>query len=161
MTEHPRFTRAEWDLLGDAPLAACAAIAFSEPGGGPREADAVLRGWREAADLFPDSELILVLLRTLDPETRERPASPQSSAEPTFDAVVDEALDLCRQAVELLARRVAAEEVEDYQRFVLHLARRVAGAAAEGGVFGLGGEPVSRSERAVLREIADALGYQR
>jgi hypothetical protein len=161
MTDPPHFTRAEWDLLGDAPLAACAAIAFSEPGGGPREADAVLHGWREAAVLFPDSVLIQTLLRVLDPETRERPARSQSSAEPTFDAVVDEALDLCRQAVGLLGLRVAPHEVEDYQRFVLHLARRVAGAAAEGGVFGLGGELVSRAERAVLREIADALGYQR
>jgi hypothetical protein len=71
MTDPPHFTRAEWDLLGDAPLAACAAIAFSEPGGGPREADAVLHGWREAADLFPDSVLIQMLLRVLDPETRE------------------------------------------------------------------------------------------
>jgi hypothetical protein len=161
MTNHTSFTRAEWDLLGDAPLAACAAIALAEPGGGPREADAVLRGWREAADLFPDSELIQALLRAFDPETREQPAHRRSSDEPTFDNVVDEALDLCRQALELLAGRAAPEEVEDYQRFVLHLARRVAGAAAEGGVFGLGGEPVSRSERAVLREIADALDYQR
>jgi hypothetical protein len=161
MINQTNFSHAEWDLLGNAPLAACAAIAFSEPGGGPREADAVLRGWREAADLFPDSTLIQTLVRALDPETRERPARAQSSDEPTFDAVVDEALDLCRQAVVLLTARVALEDVEDYQRFVLHLARRVAGAAAEGGVFGLGGEPVSRAERAVLREIADALGYQR
>jgi hypothetical protein len=160
MTEHTSFTNAEWDLLGDAPLAACAAIAYSEPGGGPREADAVLRGWREAAGLFPDSALIQALLRMVDPETLERPGR-RTSAEPTFDAVVDEALDLCRQAVQMLSPRVAPEDVEDYQRFVLHLARRVAGAAAEGGVFGLGGEPVSRAERAVLREIADALGYQR
>ena len=161
MLDDTSFTSAEWNLLGDAPLAACVAIAFSEPGGGPREADAVLRGWREAADLFPDSSLIQALLRTLDPETRERPARAQSSEEPTFDAVVDEALDLCRQAVQLLADRATPEEVEDYQRFVLHLARRVASAAAESGAFGLGGEPVSRAERAVLREIADAMGYQR
>jgi hypothetical protein len=161
MANQTSFTRGEWDLLGDAPLAACAAIALSEPGGGEREADAVLRGWREAADLFPDSELIQALVRELDPGTREATAPPESPGEPTFDAIVDEALDLCRRAVDLLAGRAAPEEIEDYQRFVLHLARRVAGAAAEGGVFGLGGEPVSRAERAVLREIADALGYRR
>jgi hypothetical protein len=160
MTDHTSFTRGEWELLADAPLAACAAIALSEPGGGAREADAVLRGWREAADLFPDSDLIQALVRALDPETRTGPARPPAG-EPTFDNVVDEALDLCRQAIALLVDRAAPEEVEDYQRFVLHLARRVAGAAAESGVFGLGGEPVSRVERAVLREIADALGYQR
>jgi hypothetical protein len=161
MTNHPSFTRSEWDLLGDAPLAACAAVALSDSGGGAREADALLRGWREAADLFPDSALIQTMVRELDPQTREGPARAPSSGELTFDAVVDEALDLCGQAVDLLAGRVAPQDVEDYRRFVLHLARRVAGAVAEGGVFGLGGEPVSRAERAVLREIADALEYQR
>ena len=161
MTSHSQFTRGEWELLGDAPLAACAAVALSEPGSGAREVDAVLHGWREAAGLFPDSALIQALVRELDPQSRPAPAGAPTPAEPTFDAIVDEALDLCRQAIVLLAERVAPEEVADYQRFVLHMARRVAGATTEGGLFGLGGEPVSRAERAVLREIADALGYER
>ena len=68
---------------------------------------------------------------------------------------------MCRQAIELLTNRGTPEDVEDYQHFVLFLARRVAGASTEGGIFGLGGEPISRAERSVLHQIADAVGYKR
>jgi hypothetical protein len=155
------FTRDEWELLADAALAASASIALSEPGGGRREADAVLRGWREAPDLYADSDLILALVRAFGPDTRTGPTRPPPSGQPTFDDVVDEALRLCRQAIELLSTRGTPEDVEDYQHFVLFLARRVAGASTEGGILGLGGEPISSAERAVLHGIADALGYKR
>src|SRR5689334_3815609 len=105
MTDHSLFTRGEWELLGDAPLAACAAVALSEAGGGAREADAVMRGWREAAALFPDSALIQTVVRELDPQSRPQSSRSSAPAEPTFDAMVDEALDLCRQAILLLEQR--------------------------------------------------------
>ena len=155
------FTRGDWELLADAALAAGAAVALSEPGGGTREADAVVRVWREAPDLYSDSDLILALVRTSGPETRTGSTRPPPSGPPTFDDVVDEAHHLCRQAIELLSTRGTPEDVEDYQHFVLFLARRVAGASTEGGFFGLGGEPISSAERAVLHGIADALGYHR
>jgi hypothetical protein len=155
------FARGEWELLADAALAASAAIALSEPGGGRREADAVLRGWHEAPDLYSDSDLIQALVRAFDPATRTGSTRPPPSGQPTFDDVVDEAVNLCRQAIELLSTRGTPEDVEDYQHFVLFVARRVADASTEGGFLGLGGEPVSRTERAVLHQIADALGYKR
>jgi hypothetical protein len=161
MTEQTSYTSAEWNMLGDAALAACAAIALSEPGGGSREADAVTRGWREVAEMMADSPLIQTLVRKIDPMKGGQPTPARSSGQPTFDDVVDEALHLCRQAVDLLAERGTPEDLEDYQYFVLFLARRVAGASTEGGIFGLGGEPISRGERAVLHGIGDALGYKR
>ena len=155
------FTRGDWELLADAALAASAAVALSEPGGGSREADAVLRGWSEAPDLYSDSDLIQALVRAFSPETRSGSARPPTSGQPTFDDVIGDAVNLCRQAIELLTTRGTPEDVEDYQHFVLFLARRVAGASTEGGIFGLGGEPISRAERSVLHQIADAVGYKR
>ena len=56
-----------------------------------------------------------------------------------------------RDAVELVRRKARTEEVEDYERFALDLANRVAEAHKEGG------EPVSDAERDALAEIAAAL----
>src|SRR5262245_28208744 len=117
MTEQTSFTSAEWTLLGDAALAACAAIALSEPGGGSREADAVVRGWREAAEMMADSPLIQTLVRNIDPKQGGQPTPARASGQPTFDDVVDEALHLCRQAVAMLADRGTPEDLEDYQYF--------------------------------------------
>ena len=161
MTEQTSFTRGDWELLADAALAASAAVALSEPGGASREADAVLRSWQEAPDLYADSNLIRTLVRSFGPETRTDSTRLRPSDQPTPDDVINEALGLCRQAFGMLEVRGTPEDIEDYQHFVLFLARRVAGASTEGGVFGLGGEPISGAERNVLHQIADAVGYHR
>ena len=57
-----------------------------------------------------------------------------------------------REAVELLERKTTPEEVEDYRRFVLTLADKVAKAHREGG------EMVSDAERAAIEEISASLG---
>jgi|SRR5215211_5185751 len=57
-----------------------------------------------------------------------------------------------RDAVELPERKAASEELDDYRRFVLTVAERVAAAHAEDG------ERVSQAERAAIGEIAAALG---
>jgi len=51
--------------------------------------------------------------------------------------------------------------VESYKQFILTLADKVANAHKEGGVLGVGGKPVSESERAALDEIAATLGAQK
>src|SRR6266542_547878 len=56
-----------------------------------------------------------------------------------------------RDAVGVLQRKATPEELEDYKRFVLNLAERVANAHREGG------RAVSPAERAALEEIAASL----
>ena len=70
MTEPPSFSRAEWLLLADAPLAAAAAVALAEEGGGRQEAAAMVSGWREAAREYGDSPLVAALAAEMDPEDR-------------------------------------------------------------------------------------------
>jgi tellurite resistance protein len=156
MSNRSHYSAAEWRLLADAPLAAAAAVALADAGGGEREAAAMITGWRAAAVAFADSELIRDLVATMDPQDRadhERPAA-QRPAGP--DAIRDEAVELCMQAVELLAQRTAPAEQEAYKAFVLQIAEQVAEAASESGPFNFTNR-ISRDERSALREIAAAL----
>jgi hypothetical protein len=58
-----------------------------------------------------------------------------------------------RDAVALLAQKATSQELDDYRRFVVSLAERVAGAKSEED-----GQPVGDEERAAIAEIAQALG---
>jgi hypothetical protein len=158
MTYQSSFSRAEWALLADAPLAAAAAVALAEEGGGYQEAAAMISGWREAAREYGDSPLIAALAAEMDPEQRAQDEPPPEplAAPPGFDAVCDEAVDLCIRAADLLEARFPAD-LAAYQAFVMHILNRVAHASSS--AF-LGGERVTRFERSVIREIAAALRYR-
>ncbi len=188
MTTQSDFSREEWELLGNAPLAASAAVSVASPGGGGREATALIAGWRAGGRLFPHSELLQAVVAGLDPQDREaqersaglRSRGPQPTfddivdeavdlcsraidllgPQPTFDDIVDEAVDLCSRAIDLLEQVATPQETADYQAFVMYVATEVANATGEGGFMGMGGERVSRAERAVLRELAEALRYR-
>lgn len=159
MTRQESFSEAEWALLGDAPLAAGAAVAVASPGGGRREAEALVAGWREAGARYGASELMGEIVAGLGPEARR--GEDAGGAGYAYDSIVDEAVDLCSRAVALLRRRAAPEELEEYRAFVIDLAERVAHAHSEGGFLGLGGEAMSRDERTVMGAVARALGYGR
>jgi hypothetical protein len=160
MTKHSDFSRAEWNLLGDAPLAAGAAVAVASPGGGAQEAKALIAGWREAGRQFSQDQLLQAIVTELDPQDRE--AQERSSGlqargpQPTFDEIVDEAVALCGQAIDLLTQMATPEEIEHYRAFVMHIVTKVANATNESGF--MGNQRISRSERGVLQEIAGALG---
>ena len=72
--------------------------------------------------------------------------------------IKDRALDNCRGVAELLQTKVSVEEADDYKQWLLAVARKVASAAKEGGIFGFGGTQVSESETATINEITTALG---
>jgi hypothetical protein len=63
-----------------------------------------------------------------------------------------------RAVNDLLNRKVKPEEADEFKKWLLAIARRVAEAANEGGIFGFGGERISDAEKNVLRQIAFALG---
>ena len=164
MTTRRDFSRAEWELLGNAPLAAGAAVAVASPGGGAQEASALIEGWRKAGRQFPSDQLLQAIVTELDP--RDREAQERSSGlqargpQPTFDEIVDEAIALCGKAIELLVQVATPEETEHYRAFVMQIVTQVANATNESGFMGMGGQRISRSERGVLQEIATALGAQ-
>jgi hypothetical protein len=155
-----QFGEREWRLLGDAPQAAAAAVALSSAGGGRREASALVSGWREAGRQLGGSPLIAELAVRMDPEYSDQQGGGgrDYGPPPTFDELLNEALTLCERAVATLAATAGPEEVDAYRRFVLYICERVADANNEQGVFGIGGDAMSRDEVSVLRLVARALG---
>ncbi len=156
MTRHTGFSDAQWALLGDAPMAAAAAVAMASPGGGRHEAHAMIAGWREAGRRYAQSELMTEIVARLDPE-RQR----GGGAGYAYANIGEEAVGLCGQAVVLLERTATPQEIDEYRAFVIAVAEGVASAHGEGGLFGLGGDTISHEERVMLEAIARALGYTR
>ena len=76
----------------------------------------------------------------------------------SIEEVREQAPQRLRAAVDLLEQKATREEVEDYKRFVIGLAQRIASAHKEGGVLGIGGTEISDDERVALDEIASTLG---
>jgi hypothetical protein len=62
-------------------------------------------------------------------------------------------LQRIREAVALVEQKATPHELEDYRRFVVSLANRVAGAKTEGD-----DKPVSEAESAAIAEITRTLG---
>ncbi|MCX7790349.1 MAG: hypothetical protein N2378_06885, partial [Chloroflexaceae bacterium] len=68
------------------------------------------------------------------------------------------AVAACRAAGELLARKAPPEVTAEVREWLIDLGQEVARAAIEGGFMGMGGQRVNERERAILAEIAAALG---
>ena len=65
----------------------------------------------------------------------------------------DKALETAKHALEALGTHGTATDLMHYGEFVLSLANRVARAAREGDMFGIGGELVSASERRFIERL--------
>ena len=68
------------------------------------------------------------------------------------------ALNHGRAVNDLVNRKVGSAEADEFKRWLLTVAQRVAESSNEGGIFGFGGERVSDAEKNALRQIAFALG---
>ena len=67
------------------------------------------------------------------------------------------ATEAARRVADLLRTHGSELDRYAYREYVLGVARRVAEAAREGDILGLGGQRVSDAERAAIRAIAEAL----
>ena len=144
MTEKASFTPDEWKLILEAPPSAGMIVLTAQRGGSFRESFAMAKAYVEARKHHGESELLDEIVAAKPEHDRTR----YHSAEELKQA----GLGHLRDAVALLEQKATPEEVEDYRRFVLTLADKVANAHREGG------QSVSDAERAAIQEIADALG---
>src|SRR5438105_9578152 len=144
MTEKADFTQEEWDLILEGPPSAGIIVVTAQRGGTFRESFAIGRAYVDARQQHGDSEL-------LDEIVAARPERDHTRYH-SVEELKQAGLQHLRDAVELLERKASAEEVEDYRRFVLTLADRVANAHREGG------EAVSDAERTAIEEISASLG---
>ena len=143
MTGKADFSEEEWDLVLKGPPTAGVIVATAQRGGIFREPLAMAKAYAEARRQPGESEL-------LDEVASARPEVDHTRYG-TVEELKEHGLSRLRDAVELLRRKATVEEVENYKRFVLELANRVAEAHKEAG------EPVSDAERDALAEIAAAL----
>ena len=144
MTGKADFTEQEWATVLEGPPSAGLMVLTAQRGGSFRETFAMAKSYAEAREQHGKSELLDEIVSAKPAMDHTRYHSPEELREHSLQHV--------RDAVELLARKATPQEVDDYRRFVLTLADKVANAHREGGVA------VSDAERAAIDEISAALG---
>ena len=145
MTGSADFTAEEWDAVLEGPTSAGVIITTAERGGTFREVYAMAKAYTEARGEHGDSEL-------LDEIVSKKPEMDRTKAKSPEELKANR-LERIREAVALVEQRAAPEELDDYRRFVLSVANRVAGAKEESD-----DKPVSDAEAAAIAEITAALG---
>jgi hypothetical protein len=149
MTGKADFTDEEWEQILQAPPTAGLIVITAQRGGSFRESFSMAKAYSEARRQHGDSELLDTIASTKPEVDHTRYHSPEELKE--------HGLAHLRDAVALLEQKATPEEVDDYKRFVINLAQRVAEAHKEG-FLGLSGERVSDAEREAIEQIAETLG---
>ena len=144
MTTKAAFSPEEWKVEHECPPSPRMIVVTAARGGMSRETIAMSKAYTEARAQHGESELLDEIV-TAKPEmdhTRYHSA----------EEVRDSGLAHVRDAVALLESKATSEELDDYRRFVLTLASKVAAAHKEDG------QSVSPAETEAIRQIAAALG---
>jgi anion-transporting ArsA/GET3 family ATPase len=144
MTAKADFTEAEWKTVLEGPPTAGMIVVFSGKGGTFRETLAMGKAYAEARQQHGASEL-------LDAIATAKPSVEHSHSH-SLDELKTHGLAQIRDAVAVLEQKATPEEVDDYRKFVVGLAERVASAHREDGV------DVSPGEQAAISDIQAALG---
>jgi hypothetical protein len=144
MTTSTDFTPEEWEAVREGPTSAGMIVSTAQRGGTFREAFAMAKAYAEARKEHGDSALLDELVSHKPEMDHARVHSPEELKE--------HGLRRIREAIALLEQKATPEEVEDYRRFVVSLAQRVAGAKTE-----KDDQPVSEAETAAIAAIAEAL----
>ena len=149
MTGKADFTDQEWKEILQGPPTAGAIVVTAQRGGTFRESISMAKAYAEARQEHGESELLDEIASTKPEIYRARYHS--------VEELRENGLQHLRETVQLLESKATPDEVEQYKRFVLTLAQRVAEAHKEG-FLGLSGERVSEAERGAIDELTDALG---
>lgn len=144
MTGKADFTESEWQIVLQGPPTAGMIVVTAQRGGTFRETLAIAREYVEARKHHGESELLDEIVSAKPELDRTRYHS--------ADELKEHGLQHLRDAVGLLEGKATPAELDDYKRFVLNVADKVANAHREGG------ESVSNDERAAIEAIAASLG---
>ena len=144
MTSKAAFSSEEWKAVLEGPPSAGTIVVTAARGGMIRESIAMSKAYAEARAQHGESELLdeIVAAKPEIDHTRYHSAT----------ELRDSGLKHLRDAVALLETKATAGELDDYRRFVLSLAGKVAAAHREEG------QSVSPAEAEAIQEITAALG---
>jgi len=149
LTGKADFTEDEWKLVLEAPPSAGLIVIASDRGGSVRETFSMAKAYTEARKEHGESQLLDEIVSAKPEMDHTRYHSPEELKEASLGHI--------RDAVALLKEKAAPEEVDEYKKFIVALANRVAEARKEG-FLGLSGERVSDDERSAIGEVEAALG---
>jgi len=149
LTGKADFTEDEWKLVLEAPPSAGLIVIASDRGGSVRETFSMAKAYTESRKEHGESELLDEIVSAKPEMDHTRYHSPEELKEASLGHI--------RDAVALLKEKAAPEEVDEYKKFIVALANRVAEARKEG-FLGLSGERVSDDERSAIGEVEAALG---
>ena len=144
MTTKAAFSPEEWEAVLEGPPAAGLMVITAAHGGTFRETIAMSKAYAETRAEHGDSELLDEIVSAKPKVDHTRYHSPEE--------LRDAALGHLRDAMALLESKATAEERDDYRRFVISLANKVAAAHREHG------QSVSPEEAAAIQQITEALG---
>lgn len=144
MTTQAAFSPEEWKVVLEGPPTAGMIVITAAHGGTFRETIAMSKAYAEARAEHGESELLdeIVAAKPEADHTRYHSA----------EELRKNGLEHIRNAVALVEGTATAEELEDYRRFVLALASKVAAAHREHG------QSVSPAEADAIEAITAALG---
>jgi hypothetical protein len=142
------FTEEEWKTVLEGPPSAGLLVIASDRGGSIRETFSMAKAYTEARKEHGESELLDDLVNAKPEMDRTRYHSPEELKEGTLKNITE--------AVDLLSAKATPEELDEYKKFIVALANRVAEARKEG-FMGLSGDRVSDDEKAAIGEIESAL----
>jgi hypothetical protein len=140
MTASADFTPEEWEIVREGPTSAGMIVSTAQRGGTFREAFAMAKAYTEARQEHGDSEL-------LDELVSHKPDVDHTRAH-SAEELKEHGLQRIREAVALVEQKATPQELDEYRRFVVSLAQRVAAAKSD----------VSDAEGAAIAEISAALG---
>ena len=143
MTTKSDFSTEEWQLILEAPPSAGMIVVTAQRGGSFRESIAIAKAYVEARQQHGESELLDEIVAAKPERDHTHYHSP--------DELKQHGLQHLRDSVALLERKATPAEVDEYRRFIVTLAHKVAAAHREHG------EEVSESEQAAINDITGAL----
>jgi hypothetical protein len=143
MTTRSDFSEDEWHLILEAPPSAGLIVVTAQPGGMFRETIAMAKAYVEARQQHGESELLDEIVAAKPERDHTRYHSPEELKE--------QGLQHLRDAVALLEHKATPAEVDEYRRFIITLANKVAAAHREHGAA------VSGSEQGAIDEVTAAL----
>jgi hypothetical protein len=144
MTTKAAFAPEEWTVVLEGPPTAGMIVITAAHGGTFRESIAMSKAYTEARAEHGESELLDEIVAAKPKVDHTRYHSPEE--------LRDNGLGHLRDAIALLESKATAEERDDYRRFVLTVANKVAAAHREGG------KQVSPAEEQAIADITSALG---
>ena len=143
MTTKAAFSPEEWNVVLEGPPTAGMIVVTAAHGGTFRETIALAKAYAEARGEHGESELLDEIVATKPEVDHTRYHSAEELRE--------HGLGHLRDAVAVLKSKATTEELDDYRRFVLTLAGKVAAAHREHG------QAVSPAEAEVIQQLTEAL----